>query len=164
MCGRFLASGRARTLGQLRTVKVAFAMTGPRPVLPLHRALFGSCSELVIHCIVARISITQPAMPSRCQSPTRSTSPRARARHRIAREHSNRYSNQQLCRVGLRKFVEYITVRARIGSEVRVRPIEKLPFRIRFTTERQLTNSLQTGTTHGGQAALAEKRCFAARY
>jgi hypothetical protein len=28
----------------------------------------------------------------------------------------------------------------------------------RFTAERQVTNSLQTGTTHGGMAALAEEQ------
>jgi hypothetical protein len=43
------------------------------------------------------------------------------------------------------------------GSEVRVRPIEKLPFES-ITAERQVINSLQTGTTHGGMAALAEEQ------
>lgn len=31
-------------------------------------------------------------------------------------------------------------------------------FAVRFTAERQVTNSLQTGTTHGGMTALAEYR------
>ena len=44
------------------------------------------------------------------------------------------------------------------GSEVRVHPIEKLPFESQFTAERQVTNSLQAGTTRGGMAALAEYR------
>jgi hypothetical protein len=54
-------------------------------------------------------------------------------------------------------------VKCRFGSGVRVRPIEKLPFESIYGSERQQTNSLPTGTTHGGMAALAENRPFVAR-
>jgi hypothetical protein len=42
------------------------------------------------------------------------------------------------------------------GSEVRVRPIEKLPFDS-ITAERLVTNSLQTGTTHGWNGSNGRK-------
>jgi hypothetical protein len=54
-----------------------------------------------------------------------------------------------------------LATKFRFGSQVRVRPIKDCPSN-RSTFERRVTNPLQTGTTHGGMAALAENRSFVA--